>query len=278
MSTTLDSARVEDSGLAEERRLQPLVQTMALARRSVVSMARQPVMVVPTFVFPLLIAAVNTAALQRSTNLPGFPEVDSFLQFLLPATMAQGVMLGGINGASEVAVDIENGFFERLLSSPVSRPSLLVGRLSGAAVFGAFQAVAFTAIFMVFGARVEAGLAGLAVLVLVAIGLALAIGALGAAVGFRTGKQEAVQNAFPLVFIFMFLSSAFFPTQLMVGWFKTFAEWNPLTWMIDGTRYQVTVGWNLGEAVVAVGVAYGLAVLTIALAISQLRRRLAVTS
>ena len=278
MSTALDAGQLDQGAPPSARRLKPLAQTTALARRSVVSMARQPVMVVPTFVFPLLIAAVNTAALQRSIGLPGFPEVDSFLQFLLPATMAQGVMLGGINGASEVAVDIENGFFERLLSSPVSRPSLLVGRLAGAAVFGAFQAVAFTAIFYAFGARIEAGLAGLVVLVVVAVGLALAIGALGSAVGFRTGKQEAVQNAFPLVFIFMFLSSAFFPTQLMEGWFRTLSEWNPLTWMIDGTRHQVTVGWDLGEALVAVAVAFGLAVVTVAVAISQLRRRLAVTS
>ena len=93
-----------------------------------------------------MLAAVNAAAFNRSTTLSGFPEVDSFLDFLLPAVIMQGVLFGGVAGGNELAVDIEDGFFERLMASPVWRPSILVGRLAGSAVLGGFQAVFFTAL------------------------------------------------------------------------------------------------------------------------------------
>ena len=65
-----------------------------LARRSIVSTCRQPAMVFPSVFFPLMIAAVNTAAMARSIDLPGFPKVDSFLDFMMATTIVQGVLFG----------------------------------------------------------------------------------------------------------------------------------------------------------------------------------------
>jgi ABC-2 type transport system permease protein len=257
---------------------QAVAQALALARRSVVGTARQPQMWIPSILFPLMIAAVNAAAMARAIHLPGFPEVDSFLVFLLPATIVQGVMFGAVAGGTDVALDIENGFFDRLVASPVSRVSILVGRLSGAAVLGGVQSLLFMALFWPFGARVAGGVAGAAVLVLLAMVLAVGIGGLTAAMGLRTGSQEAVQNSFPVVFILLFVSSAFFPTGLMGGWYRAAAEANPLSWMIDGARHQVIVGFDAAEAGSALGIGTAFAVLTIAFAVTQLRRRLAVAS
>lgn len=247
--------------------------TVALGRRSVLATARQPAAWVPGVLFPLLIAAVNAASLNRTIDLPGFPPVDSFLQFLLPATIIQGVLFGGIVGGADVALDIQNGFFDRLLSSPVARPAILLGRLGGAVVLGAVQALFFLAVFIVFGATIEGGVAAAAVLVVVAMILALAVGGFAAAVGLRTGSQEAVQNFFPLVFVMLFISSAFFPTTLMNGWFRWVAERNPLSWLINSVRDLVIYGFDGVDAIRAVGIAAGLAVITVAMAAGQLRRR-----
>jgi ABC-2 type transport system permease protein len=232
----------------------------------------------PAIVFPLLIAAVNSAAMGRAINLPGFPPVESFLQFLLPATMIQGVLFGGINGGSDIALDIQDGFFERLVASPVARSSILVGRLSGAAVLGAAQACIFISVFVLLGATVEGGLPAGLVLIVVAMILAVAIGGLAGAIGLRTGSREAVQNSFPLIFVLLFISSAFFPTQLMTGWYQKVAEYNPLTWLIDAARELVISGFSWSDAFTAVGVAAGMAVIAIALAVRQLQRRLAVAA
>lgn len=252
--------------------------TVALARRAIVGTARQPAVFLPGLFFPLLIAAVNSAAMGRTTNLPGFPDVDSFLQFLLPATLVQGVLFGGITGGSDMALDIQDGFFERLLASPVRRTSILVGRLAGASALGGVQAVFFIAVFMLFGARVDGGVPAILTLILLGMVMALAVGGLAAAIGLRTGSQEAVQNSFPLVFVLLFLSSAFFPTALMTGWYQTVAEINPLTWMIDSARSLVIDGFTFADAARALAVAGALAVGAIAVANRQLRRRVAVAA
>jgi ABC-2 type transport system permease protein len=259
----------------EEFHAQPFAQIRVLARRSVKATMRQPAVWFPAILFPLLLAAVNASAFNRATALPGFPPVDSFFDFLLPASMIQGVMFGAVAGGSDIALDIEDGFFERLLAAPIWRPSILVGRLAGGAALGAFQAVLFVSVFMVFGARIHSGVAGFVVLVVLAMIMAIAIGGVTAAVGVRTGSQETVQNSFPLIFILLFLSSAFFPTQLMTGWYQQLAEANPITWVIDAARHLVVVGWSSSEAAVALGTAGTLAVLSVTAAAWQLRKRLA---
>lgn len=261
----------------EPGRTQLLVSaTLALGRRSVVGTARQPASWVPGLVFPLMIAAVNAASLTRTIDLPGFPPVDSFLQFLLPATLVQGVLFGGISGGADTALDIQGGFFDRLLSSPVARPAILLGRLGGAVVLGALQAVFFIGVFLAFGAPVAGGVAAVVVLVIMAMILAVAIGGFATAVGLRTGSQEAVQNFFPLVFVAMFVSSAFFPATLMTGWFQWVAERNPLSYMVNGARTLVVEGFTPAAAVQAIGVAAALAAVMVLFAVVQLRRRVAV--
>ena len=255
-----------------------LAQARALAKRSIFGTARQPAMWIPGMFFPLMLAAVNSAAMGKSIALPGFPPVQSFLQFLLPATLIQGVMFGGIIGGTDMAVDIENGFFERLVASPVARPSILVGRLSGAAVMGATQAVLFMVIFTLFGVDIVGGLPAVFVLIVVGSILALAIGGLCAAIALRTGSQEAVQSSFPLIFVLLFISSAFFPTTMMSGWYKTVATYNPITWLIDATRSLVISGFDAKDALTALGLAVVFALLAIFLATRQLQRRLAVSS
>jgi ABC-2 type transport system permease protein len=108
--------------------------------------------------------------------------------------------------------------------------------------------------------------------------LALVIGGFAAMLALRTGSAEAVQNVFPLTFISLFISSAFFPTEAMQGIYQTIAELNPITWMINGMRYQVVDGFSLSEAAVSIGVAAVLATFAIFGAHRALVARLAASS
>ncbi len=254
-------------------------QATALSWRAVVRFARQPSSWIPATVFPLLLVAVNSSAMGRVATLPGVvPPGTTFLMFLLPAAIVQGVMFGGINGGSELATDIQTGFFDRLVSSPVSRPAILVGRLGGAMAFGAAQAVFFQLVLWPFGADVEGGIPGRLVLVVVAVLLSLGLGAIAAGLAARTGQAEAVQGFFPLIFILLFLSSAFFPTELMSGVYQKIAEANPLTWLVNGMRYQVLYGFSWSEAATSIGVCLAICAIGLTFASVQVRRRLRVAS
>jgi len=250
----------------------------ALSRRSILGIFRQPQVVFPSVFFPLFFAALNSAAFDRTTNLPGFPPVESFLQFLLPATIMQGVLFGSTSAGNEMAIDIQNGFFDRLLASPVSRTSILIGRLAGAGVLGVLQTILFILILWPFGADVRGGPAAMVVLCITGGLMGMGIGGFGLALALRSGSAEAVQNSFPLVFICLFMSSAFFPRQLMDGWYKAVASNNPLSWLIEALRHQVVVGFDGSEAVKAIGIALAVCVLSMTIAGRQLRRRLALAA
>lgn len=253
---------------------QALDQARALARRSILGTVRQPQVWMPGLLFPMFIAAVNTSTMGRAASIPDFPDVDSLLDFLLPASITQSVLFGGLTAGSDTALDIQTGFFDRLLASPVSRTSILVGRLTGAAVMGALQAVVFMTVYGAFGVRLAGGVAAAVVLVAYAMVLALVIGGFAAMLALRTGSAEAVQNVFPLTFIGLFISSAFFPTELMSGIYRSVATRNPITWMVDGARHQVVVGFDWSEAATALGVASLLAALAVYGANAALRARL----
>ena len=249
-------------------------QTLALTRRSVVSEWRQLGNVMPGIVFPLLLAAVYTHQFERVILLPGFPVVDSFLDFVLPASLVQSVAFGATEAGTELARDIENGFFDRLRASPCARLPLLLGRLGGALVVAAAKGVFIVAIFLAFGAEIAGGPAAGVVIVVTAVLLVLAIGALGQVLAILTGSQEAVNATFPLVFTSIFMSSAFFPTNLMSGWFRQVAEANPVTWIIDPVRRLILEGWSWSDVGQALGVPLVISAVTVTMAVFTLNRKL----
>lgn len=247
----------------------------ALSRRAIVTTFRQPRYFIPSLLFPLLFMAISSSAFGRTTEIPGFPEADSFLQFLVSTTIIQGALFSSIAAGSAMATDIESGFFERLIASPVARTSIIAGRVMGSLVFGFMQAWLYIAVASIFGMRAEGGLPALLGVSLVAAIFSAGVGSIASAFAIRTGSSEAVQGAFPLLFSLMFISSGFFPRTLMHGWFKSAAGINPLSHMIEGMRHQVISGFDIGELAVSLAIAAGFFAFGLTMALLALRRRLA---
>lgn len=251
-----------------------VAQYGAMSRRSVLAIARQPALVIPSLIFPLFFAALGSSSFDRATALPGFPEVDSFLDFALAGSIVQGVLFGSVTGGAALATDIENGFFDRLLASPTSRVSILVGRLAGAAVFGAVQALFFTLVLMPFGVQVQAGIVGVLAIVVSGGLIGMAIGGFTAAMALRTGSAEAVQGSFPLLFIALFLSSTFFPRETMSGVYGAIADINPLSYLVEGMRGLIIDGISATYLLEALLIPIAIGVVSIGLALRMLDRRL----
>jgi ABC-2 type transport system permease protein len=253
------------------------LQVGMLARRSVVRTLRQPAMVIPALVFPLMLLSINSAGLDSATELPGFP-TDSYFEFALAIAFVQGALFSANSAGTNVSADVETGFLNRLSLTPLRRIALLLGQLAGILALGLIQAVTFLAVGVVFGAGIAAGVAGALVIVALSLVISLGFGCIGAFLALRTGSGEAVQGAFPLLFAALFLSSMALPRDLIeTDWFRTVATWNPVSYMLEGIRSLVITGWD-GEAL-ALGFACagGLAVLTLAATTAALRTRMART-
>jgi ABC-2 type transport system permease protein len=251
-----------------------LLQVGMLARRSVVRTLRQPAMVVPAIVFPLILLSINSSGLDSTTKIPGFP-TNSYFEFALAIAFVQGALFSANSAGTNVASDIESGFLNRLSLTPLRRAALMMGQLSGIVALGLIQALTFLAVGVLAGAGIEAGFGGALVIILLSLTISLAFGSIGAFVALRSGSGEAVQGVFPLFFAALFLSSMALPRNLIeIGWFQTVATYNPVSYMLEGIRSLVITGWD-GEAL-ALGFACagGLALVAMAAASSALRTRM----
>jgi ABC-2 type transport system permease protein len=184
--------------------------------------------------------------------------------------MLQSTMLAGVSGAIALAMDIEVGFIDRLFAAPISRAALVLGRLAATGVLGLLAGIWFLAVGLVFGAQIEGGPAG-ALVVILLVGLnAIAFGTLGAAIALKSGNASTAQGIFPLVFVILFLSSAYFPRELLLQPAKTIADWNPMSLIAEGLRHPIVSGltWNdtlKGLAGIAIVAAIGSALSAVGL-------------
>jgi len=246
----------------------------ALGLRSIRQTFRRPQLMAPILVFPTLLLAIQTGGAESAVNLPGFPEVDSFFQFMLAGAILQSLMLAGNSGGIAMAVDIEMGFTDRLFAAPISRFAIVLGRLAGTAALGLVTAIWFLAIGLIFGAPIEEGVPGILAVIVIVVLAATAFGGLGAAAALRTGQASVVQGFFPLIFVILFLSSAFFPRALMVEPAQTIAEYNPLSFVAEGIRDPIVSGFSGVGTAECLAAVLGLGALGLGLSALALRHRL----
>jgi len=245
-----------------------------LAERSVLHAVRQPAQLVFPIAFPLVLLAVNTSGLDAATQLPGFPTA-SYLDFALAVPFMQGALFAALNGGQDLARDIENGFLNRLSLTPMSGAALLAGQLGGALFTGVLSAVLYLLTGLLFGAGITAGVGGALVLLVLAVTICMAFACFGTFVALRAGSGEAVQGFFPLFFVLLFLSSAFFPRDLIEQeWFRTIATYNPVSYMVEGIRSLVITGWDAGALAASFGISAAAIMLFLALSARALKTRL----
>ena len=250
------------------------IQVGNLARRSIVRTLRQPASAIPPIVFPLALLAVNAAGLDSATRLEGFP-TDSFLAFALAVPFIQGALFATMNAGTDLARDIQTGFFDRLSLTPVRGAALLAGTLAGVVTLGLAQAVIYLTVGVLVGIEIAAGFAGALVLLLLATLVALGFGALGATMALRTGSGEAVQGLFPVLFVFLFISSMNMPRDLIeIDWFRTAASLNPVSYLLEGIRSLIIEGWDTETLALGFGVALTLVAVAMTTATLALRTRM----
>jgi ABC-2 type transport system permease protein len=251
-----------------------LEQVGAVARRSVMRTVRQRALLVFPLVFPLLLFAINGSALGAARKIPGFPDV-SYRDFALAIPFIQGALFVAISAGTDLARDIESGFFNRLALTPLRGSALLAGQLGGAIVVACVQSLLYLAVGIASGVGLASGFAGALVLLALSILIAFGFAGLGALLALRFGSGEAVQGFFPLLFVTVFLSSSNLPRNLIqIDWFREVATYNPVSYLIEGVRSLIITGWD-GEALaLGFGFALLLSVLTLSFAGAAMKNRL----
>ena len=249
-------------------------QVLVISERSVRRTFRQPAAIIPAIIFPIMLLFVSAGGLQAAEDLPGFPDV-SYFDFALAVTFMQGAIFATGGAGTDLATDIETGFLSRLSLTPMSGAALVLGQLGGAITLGIFQATCYLAAGFIGGATRASGVAGVVVIYLLVILMAVGFGSIGIAAALRTGNGEAVQGLFPVLFVLLFLSTINLPLDLIpITWFRWVATGNPITYLVDAVRSLIITGWD-GQAILAgFLVAFAIAVLGIIGSAAAMRGRL----
>lgn len=248
--------------------------SLALARRTLRGALRRPQFLAPLVLMPTLFLAINTGGLQRSTDLPGFPAVDGFLDFQLAGAMTQSLLLGGVMQGIGTALEIEGGFFDRLVASPIPRVAIVLGRILAGTVIAAVQVAWFLILGLVFGVTIHGGVPGALLVLLIGAVAGTGFAALGVVLALRARNASTVQGIFPLVFVVLFVSSAFFPLALLQAPADWVAEYNPLSYVADGMRDPIIGSISAEPVLEGLAAAAGLVAVFVALAVLALRGRL----
>ena len=216
----------------------------ALARRALNELLRVPGAAVPGILAPTIFMLGLSAVFGNVTALPGFDGVDKYMAFVLPVGLLQGAGFTGAATGVNMARDIEQGWFDRLLLAPVRRPVLLAGIVASAALRTLIPATALICVGLLFGVKFPGFLDLLIVALLVMI-VASASACWGAIIALRFRTQQAAPLMQIGSFVAVLFTAAYAPMALLQPWLKAIATINPVNYVLTGVRqgFIGSVSW-----------------------------------
>ena len=215
----------------------------ALARRAFNEILRVPGAAIPGILAPTIFMVGLSGVFGAAANVPGFDA--DFRTFIVPVGMLQGAGFTGAATGVNLARDIEQGWFDRLLVGPAPRTVLLTGIVSSAAVRCLLPATFLVAVALILGTHVESvpGLLLAAALIMV---MAAAMACWGSIVALRFGTQQAAPLMQVVAFASILFTTAYAPHALLSGWLQSIASVNPVNYILEGVRqpFVYGVGWE----------------------------------
>ncbi len=216
---------------------------LALWARALMEISRVRGGLFPATIAPMIFLFGTSGQFDRLSALPGFP-ADNYLSWILPLSCLQAAGFAGGAVGANLARDIEQGWFDRLLTSPAPRPVLLAGPVLAAMTRSLAPATIILVAGLVAGAELSGGALGLIALYVAALWFCAVASLWGCALALWAGTQQVgplIQNG---VLISIFLSTAYTPQPLLSGWLASFAPYNPVSHVLDMARQATVAGFD----------------------------------
>ena len=243
-----------------------LLDVYLVAERNLRKSVRTPTfIVVEIFVQPIIFVLLFAYVFGGAIHIPGV----SYIDFLLPGILVQTATFSGLNTGLALAEDVKNGLMDRFWSLPMSRFSVILGRIAADTLMSGLAVVVMVGVGTVIGFRFHGTVPEALAAIAIAILTGTAFGWVGAllAVLFRT--PEGIQSVgFALIFPIVFLSSVFVPIATMPWWLQPVAHHTPITATVNAVR-ALSLGQPLND-MPATAVTSLLAVVAVSMAASAL--------
>ncbi len=249
------------------------VQILLVTWRNLVTIFRTPVALVPPLVISIFFLVIYESTLGKAANFIPNLSGNSYLGFILPLSIVSSSLSGSGIAAQNMVRDIESGYFDKLLLTPVSRAALLLGPILAGAVILGIQATVVIAFALLLGLESATGFAGLAAVVGLSILLGTGFAGFTVSAALGSSSAAATQGASFLFFPLTFLTASFVPLELLDGWLQTAAKINPITYVLEAMRGLLNTGWDSAALTQGIAACLILGVAMYTLAVFALRVR-----
>ncbi len=225
--------------------MQEMVQEIwALTMRWVRRLSRERFSMLFTLVQPMLFWLIFFGNLFQRAADTQVVQAPNYISFLAAGVVIMTVLNNGLAGGVDLLFDKENGFLERLMSTPIRRTSVILSRFLFVMTITSLQILVILGVAALFGVRPATGFLGVAVILVIGMLFGVGLTAISMAMAFSVkshGDFFSVLGFLSLPMIF--LSSALVPLSAMPTWMSVLARFNPMTWAIDAVRPLILTGW-----------------------------------
>ncbi|BDZ49281.1 transport permease protein [Frondihabitans sucicola] len=205
----------------------------AVTKRNLIKIKRSPDMLIFAVLQPIMFVLLFSQVYGGAISVKG----TDYTQFLMAGIFAQTVVFGATFSGSAMAQDLKNGIIDRFRTLPMSSSAVLIGRTNSDLVLNGISMVIMMATGFAVGWRVTSSpiefLAGIALLLLFSYAFSWVMALLGMSVK----SPETINNAsFMILFPLTFVSNAFVPSNTLPTPLRIFAEWNPVSSLVQSAR------------------------------------------
>lgn len=202
--------------------------------------------------------------------------VDNYIVFMTPGIMIMTTLFGGVFGGVSLVWDRRIGYLNKMLSAPIWRGAIPVGKMTATALQSIFQVLIIALTAMVLGVRFASGIWGLLLMLLIATLFCFAMAGISLSIAVTVKSHEALFAIINfLTMPLMFTSNAIFPVAAMPAWLKAIATWNPLSYAVTPMRALATEGWVWEKIIPGLVVVFLFALLMVFVSNRQFKRYIA---
>jgi ABC transporter DrrB family efflux protein len=207
--------------------------TLGVAKRNLLRIARTPLMLIVTAVQPALLLVLFRYVLGGAIVIPG----GSYVDYVVPAVFVEAVLIGGMTTSIGLAEDLKSGIVDRFRSLPMARSAVLAGRTLADLSRSLFSLAVMVGLGLAVGFRFHGGAGAIFAGLVIVIAFGYAFSWMYVAIGLATKEPETAQIVGILpFFVLMFASNAVVPVETMPGWLQGFARNQPLSVTVAATR------------------------------------------